>query len=208
MHHKQRIILLSATCLSRQSSPEFIWESCFRDANVVCWPLTIFWCLVDFPWFKEVEQHLKDPFHLSTFRSLQLKAINLTLSGRDLFLVMPTGRGKSLCYQLPALCSKGTPTNICSVGSESLSSHWSCWYTTCKVIRLDARVITSHALVRFYIGCQSLGVPDGGSDNVPEIHQCASSHAQCVQYQGNLILCLFIPLCCDHTKSEANFLRE
>nr|XP_040030336.1 ATP-dependent DNA helicase Q1 isoform X3 [Gasterosteus aculeatus aculeatus] len=61
----------------------------------------------DFPWFKEVEQHLKDPFHLSTFRSLQLKAINLTLSGRDLFLVMPTGRGKSLCYQLPALCSKG-----------------------------------------------------------------------------------------------------
>ncbi|KAL6117177.1 recql [Pungitius sinensis] len=61
----------------------------------------------DFPWFKEVEQHLKDTFRLSTFRSLQLKAINLTLSGRDLFLVMPTGRGKSLCYQLPALCSKG-----------------------------------------------------------------------------------------------------
>ncbi|XP_044041891.1 ATP-dependent DNA helicase Q1 isoform X1 [Siniperca chuatsi] len=61
----------------------------------------------DFPWSEEVEQHLKDSFHLSTFRPLQLRAINLTLSGRDLFLVMPTGRGKSLCYQLPAVCSKG-----------------------------------------------------------------------------------------------------
>lgn len=61
----------------------------------------------DFPWSREVEQHLKDSFHLSKFRPLQLRAINLTLSGRDLFLVMPTGRGKSLCYQLPAVCSKG-----------------------------------------------------------------------------------------------------
>ncbi|CAJ1055735.1 ATP-dependent DNA helicase Q1 isoform X2 [Xyrichtys novacula] len=61
----------------------------------------------DFPWSKEVEQHLKDSFHLSKFRPLQLRAINLSLSGRDLFLVMPTGRGKSLCYQLPAVSSKG-----------------------------------------------------------------------------------------------------
>lgn len=61
----------------------------------------------DFPWSKEVEEHLKDSFHLSKFRPLQLRAVNLTLSGRDLFLVMPTGRGKSLCYQLPAVCSKG-----------------------------------------------------------------------------------------------------
>ncbi|XP_031172759.1 ATP-dependent DNA helicase Q1 isoform X2 [Sander lucioperca] len=61
----------------------------------------------DFPWSKEVEQHLKDSFQLSTFRPLQLRAINLTMSGKDLYLVMPTGRGKSLCYQLPAVCSKG-----------------------------------------------------------------------------------------------------
>uniref|UniRef100_A0A3Q3Q7G8 ATP-dependent DNA helicase n=1 Tax=Monopterus albus TaxID=43700 RepID=A0A3Q3Q7G8_MONAL len=61
----------------------------------------------DFPWSREVEQHLNDLFHLSKFRPLQLRAINLTLSGEDLFLVMPTGGGKSLCYQLSAVCSKG-----------------------------------------------------------------------------------------------------
>ncbi|KAM9310632.1 ATP-dependent DNA helicase Q1 isoform 3-T3 [Pholidichthys leucotaenia] len=61
----------------------------------------------DFLWSREVEQHLKDSFRLFKFRPLQLRAINLTMSGSDLFLVMPTGRGKSLCYQLPAVCSKG-----------------------------------------------------------------------------------------------------
>uniref|UniRef100_A0A8C8JDI5 ATP-dependent DNA helicase n=1 Tax=Oncorhynchus tshawytscha TaxID=74940 RepID=A0A8C8JDI5_ONCTS len=61
----------------------------------------------DFSWSTELEQNLKDVFQLSKFRPLQLKAINLSMSGKDLFLVMPTGRGKSLCYQLPAVCSEG-----------------------------------------------------------------------------------------------------
>ncbi|XP_027899310.1 ATP-dependent DNA helicase Q1 isoform X1 [Xiphophorus couchianus] len=61
----------------------------------------------DFPWSKEVEQHLKSSFGLSKFRPLQLRAVNLTMAGNDVFLVMPTGRGKSLCFQLPAICSKG-----------------------------------------------------------------------------------------------------
>uniref|UniRef100_A0A8C7R1N2 ATP-dependent DNA helicase n=1 Tax=Oncorhynchus mykiss TaxID=8022 RepID=A0A8C7R1N2_ONCMY len=61
----------------------------------------------DFSWSTELGQNLKDVFQLSKFRPLQLKAINLSMSGKDLFLVMPTGRGKSLCYQLPAVCSEG-----------------------------------------------------------------------------------------------------
>lgn len=81
-------------------------------------------CAVDFPWCEDVEQHLKYSFHLSKFRPLQLRAVNLTMSGKDLFLVMPTGRGKSLCYQLPALCSKG------STGLKLLSAN-----TTSQTIR-------------------------------------------------------------------------
>ncbi|KAI1888150.1 hypothetical protein AGOR_G00182070 [Albula goreensis] len=61
----------------------------------------------DFPWSKEVQKQLAEVFQLSKFRPLQLLAINLTMAGKDLFLVMPTGRGKSLCYQLPAVCSNG-----------------------------------------------------------------------------------------------------
>ncbi|XP_041933834.1 ATP-dependent DNA helicase Q1 isoform X1 [Alosa sapidissima] len=61
----------------------------------------------DFPWSKEVQEKLGSTFKLAKFRPLQLQAINLSMSGKDLFLVMPTGRGKSLCYQLPAVCSQG-----------------------------------------------------------------------------------------------------
>jgi superfamily II DNA helicase RecQ len=44
---------------------------------------------------------------LRTFRALQREIIEHTLQNRDAFVILPTGGGKSLCYQLPAVLSRG-----------------------------------------------------------------------------------------------------
>lgn len=51
---------------------------------------------------------LRDTFGFDSFRPNQEKIVRTILEGRDVFAVMPTGGGKSLCYQLPALIAPGT----------------------------------------------------------------------------------------------------
>jgi len=55
-----------------------------------------------------IKEALRDFFGFSTFKGTQKAVIDSVLEGRDTFVIMPTGGGKSLCYQLPALVSHGT----------------------------------------------------------------------------------------------------
>lgn len=56
---------------------------------------------------KDLHEALHQYFGFKKFKGTQEKAVKSLLAGHDTFVIMPTGGGKSLCYQLPALISEG-----------------------------------------------------------------------------------------------------
>ena len=56
----------------------------------------------------DLKELLRSVFGFAGFRAGQEAVCRAAIDGRDLLLVMPTGAGKSLCYQLPAIARGGT----------------------------------------------------------------------------------------------------
>jgi bloom syndrome protein len=76
---------------------------------------------MNFPWSHDLRNTLIHRFGLRGFRPGQLDAINATLSGEHCFVLMPTGGGKSLCYQLPSVITSGKTRGVTIVVSPLLS---------------------------------------------------------------------------------------
>src|SRR6266581_2351415 len=76
---------------------------------------------------------LKQRFGYSDFRPLQEAIIQDALAGRDVFALMPTGGGKSLCFQLPALMREGL--TIARTSSRRVP------VALCRARTLDARYV-------------------------------------------------------------------
>jgi ATP-dependent DNA helicase RecQ len=65
---------------------------------------------------------LKEIFGFDSFRPGQEEAIRAVLEGRDTLAVMPTGGGKSLCYQVPALMQESLTVIVSPLISRSGSA--------------------------------------------------------------------------------------
>ncbi|GAA5960439.1 hypothetical protein JCM3765_007514 [Sporobolomyces pararoseus] len=99
---------LIALCRSRQNSSNTNGsastskaESSTRPQNAVDFTKS------SFEWSQEAKELARDIWGVKDWRHCQEAAINASMAGRDVVTVMPTGGGKSLIYQIPALISNG-----------------------------------------------------------------------------------------------------
>jgi bloom syndrome protein len=90
----------------------------------------------------EINSHLNVTFGLETFRHNQFEAIDAAMAGRDVFVLMPTGGGKSLCYQLPAVCSGGKTKGVTVVVSPLLALMHD-QVNSLRAKKIDAVLLTS-----------------------------------------------------------------
>ncbi|XP_040164195.1 ATP-dependent DNA helicase Q1-like [Anopheles arabiensis] len=83
------------------------------------------WERENFPWSTKARDLLALVFSIKDYRPKQLATINALMAGNDVLLLAPTGGGKSLCFQLPALLSTGLTVVISPLISLMEDQVWS-----------------------------------------------------------------------------------
>ncbi|EKM55793.1 uncharacterized protein PHACADRAFT_95968 [Phanerochaete carnosa HHB-10118-sp] len=73
------------------------------------------------PFYSDLLWTLRNAFGLRTFRPNQLEACTASMQGHDVFVLMPTGGGKSLCFQLPAVVKNAQMDGVTVVISPLVS---------------------------------------------------------------------------------------
>lgn len=79
----------------------------------------------NFEWSQQLRDTMKRVFKLNDFRPQQLQTINCIMAKKDVILIAPTGGGKSLCYQLPAMLSDGLTVVVSPLISLMEDQVWS-----------------------------------------------------------------------------------
>ena len=86
-----------------------------------------------------MRETLKNNFGFEEFREGQEEVISKLLDGRPVLAVFPTGGGKSLCYQLPALMLDGL-TLVISPSIEQISSHLKAQWITFRGSKIYLKI--------------------------------------------------------------------
>ncbi|MBT31481.1 MAG: DNA helicase RecQ [Thalassobius sp.] len=145
----------------------------------------------------QLKKLLKQYFGYDQFRPTQEDVINRTLSGKDSLVIMPTGGGKSLCYQLPALAKEGTALVISplialmedqvqalqanGVSAAALNSN-----TTANEIRIIEQELANQTLKLLYVSPErALQSNFISFINQQKISLVAIDEAHCVSIWGN-----------------------
>lgn len=123
---------------------------------------------------KSLFDNLQNFFGFDNFKGDQEAIINNILQGKDTFVIMPTGGGKSICYQLPALMSEGTAIVISPLialmknqvdqlrafgGTDSIAHFLNSSLTKTDITRVKQDVLSGDTKL-LYVAPESLAKPE------------------------------------------------